>query len=400
MRSGSYQLFAAFASLAFVIGHSGDAQTPAPSVSVGFGVDTTVKEVLEIVRLTRAYLAKPDSSARTRGLWSTKSQFDLRNGDLAPSAYLGFRATILGVSGTGPGDSLFVVKIVHAAADSSRKRITVLALQRIYAVRAEGSPYGWQLSSPVPRLTRNWARHTEGPITFVYEPGQKPSFSKARLAARFVDSVAKFFEVTAPVHLDAFVTASTDDAFRIIGIDFFPDGSGPGTGLGGRSISHGILLLGDPTVGESFLHEFVHAVLERKLQGSTGVFTEGIAEWVGGHHQYSAQDTFSMLRKYQLSHPTVTLAEALNGDAPGGEDGTTALYASSGLIIDSIYRRFGVAGIRRFAKVTGTPEDIIKVLPDYVSNWDSRGADAWWRSEAERALHRTHPFAGFFRKLN
>jgi hypothetical protein len=369
-------------------------------VSLGFGVDTTIKDVADIVRLTRAYLAQPDTSARTRGLWSKSSQFDARNGDLALSVYQGFRATILGATGTGPGDSLFVVKIVHAVADSTRKRISLLALQRIYAVRAEGSPYGWQLSSPTPRVTRIWTRRQEGPITFIYEPGQSQSPSKRRLAARFVDSVSKFFQIAAPAHLDAYIAASTDDAFRVIGIDFFPDGSGPGTGVGGRSIGHGILLLGDPTVGESFLHEFVHAVLDGKLNGFSPAFGEGVAGWIGGHHQYSAQDIFSMLRKYQITHPKASLVDAMNEDLPGGEDATTARYASDALIIDSIYRRFGVDGIRRFAAVKGNADDVIKVLPEYVSNWDSRGADAWWRSEAERALHRPHPFAGFFPKHN
>jgi hypothetical protein len=366
-------------------------QTPASSVSLSFGVDTTITEVRDIVRLTRAYLAQPDSSARTRGLWSSASPFDVRVGDLAKgAAYQGFPATIVGVSGTGPGDSVFVVKVLHATADSSRKRIGALALQRIYAVRAIGSQFGWQLSSPAPRMTKDWQRLTVGPITFIYQPGQRPSRSKARLAARFVDSVAKFLEVPAPRHLDAYVTASTDDAWRILGIDFFPDGSGPGTGVGGRYGGNGILLLGDPAVGEAFLHEFVHAIVEPStLKGHTGVFTEGLAEWLGGHHQYSAQAMYGVLRSYQLTHPAVTLAEVLNGNAPGGEDATSALYASSGLIIDSIYRRFGIVGLRRFVTVRGSPEDVIAVLPEYVSNWSARGADSWWRNETSIVVNRT-----------
>jgi hypothetical protein len=372
--------------LASLLSLDAQSQTPAPTVSLSFGVDTSITEVRDIVRLTKAYLAKPDSSARTRGLWSTKSAFDATFGDLAAGIYQGFPATILGVSGTGPGDSLFVVKVLHAAADSSRKKISAIALQRLYAVRANGSPYAWEFSSSVPRTTRDWARRTYGPITFIYEPGQPQSPEKARRAVHFVDSVAKLFDITAPKHLDAYVTASTDDAWRILGIDFFPDGSGPGTGVGGRFIGHGILLLGDPVVAEGFLHEFVHAVLDGRVNGGTAIFTEGVAEWLGGHHQYSASESFSMLRDYERSHPNATLSQVLNGDAPGGEAATTALYASSGLIIQSIYRRFGIAGLRRFANVKGSPDDVIAVLRDYVSNWNGDAVDSWWRRETESVV--------------
>src|SRR3954462_9827719 len=81
------------------------AQTPAPTVSLGFGVDTNVAQVRQIVLLTRAYLTHPDSSARS-GLWSTRAPLDPRTSDLAMQAYLGFPATIVGVTGMGQDDSV------------------------------------------------------------------------------------------------------------------------------------------------------------------------------------------------------------------------------------------------------------------------------------------------------
>jgi hypothetical protein len=56
------------------------AQEPSPSVTPGFGVDTTIADVRNVFSLVRAYLAKPDSSARTRGLWSTATEFDRTTG--------------------------------------------------------------------------------------------------------------------------------------------------------------------------------------------------------------------------------------------------------------------------------------------------------------------------------
>lgn len=369
-----------------LVGLSGASQTPAPSVSLGFGVDTSIAEVREIVRLTRAYLTHPDSSARSTGLWSTRVPLDPRTSDLATQAYQGFPATIVGVTGTGAGDSVFVVKVLHATADSTGRTISPLALQRFYAVRAIGAPFGWQLASPLPRLTRGWARRDVGRVTFWYEPGQKQYPTKAQQASLFVDSVARLFDVSPPKHLDVYLTGSTEAGERLVGLDFFPDGSGPGTGLGGRTLpTAGILFLGDPRVGEAYFHEFVHAVLGPTIPSGSAVFGEGVAVWLGGSHEKSLRTMYSLLAQYQSTHPEVSLAEVLRGEAPGGEDATSAVYATSGLIIDAIYRQSGIPGLRRFARVRGSPDDIIRTLPEYITG-AAGDIDLWWRNETQAVL--------------
>ncbi len=376
---------AAITSLVALLSHSAVAQTPAPTVSLSFGVDTSMTDVRDIVRLTRAYLAHPDSSARSRGLWSTKSAFDSRYGDLATEAYQGFPATIIGVTGTGSGDSLFVVKVIHASADSAGKAITPLAMQRFYAVRAPRSTYGWQLSSPLPRITRNWARRNAGRITFWYAPGERQSPTKARQAARFVDSVAKIFAVSPPKHLDAYLTGTMDEGERLLGIDFFPENSGPGTGFGGRGGGPGILLLSNPSVGEAYLHELVHAVLGPTVPSRNSIFGEGVAVWLGGSEEKSPREMYSSLREYQRRYPQVTITDLFAGNPPHGHDGVVALYATRGLIIESIYRQSGIAGLRRFAEVGGSPSDIIKILPNYI-NGIGGDIDRWWRAQTDSAL--------------
>ena len=373
--------------VAVFIVDSAFAQTPAPSVSTSFGVDTTITEVRDIVRLTRAYLANPDSSARSRGLWSKRSAFDARYGDLAAEVYQGFPATILGVTGTGPGDSVFVVKVIHASADSTGKRITPLAMQRFYAVRAPGSTYGWQLSSPLPRLTRHWARRDAGRITFWYAPGQRPSPQRAQQASQFVDSVARLFAVPPPSHLDAYVTGTMDEGQRVLGLDFSPENSGPGTGFGGRGGGPGILLLSDPRVGEAYLHELVHAVLGPTVESRNSIFGEGVAVWLGGSQARSPKEMYSFLREYQRAHPEVSIDELFNGSPAGGYDAVAALYATRGLIVESIYRRSGIGGLRRFAQARGSPSEILKTLPSYV---DGAGSDLnkWWRVAAKEAALR------------
>jgi hypothetical protein len=203
-----------------------------------------------------------------------------------------------------------------------------------------------------------------------------------------VDSVARLFDVSPPKHLDVYITSSTEAGERLVGLDFFPDGSGPGTGLGGRTLATaGILFLGDPRVGEDYLHEFVHAVLGPTIPSGSAIFGEGVAVWLGGSHEKSLRTMYSLLAQYQSTHPEVSMADVLSGDAPGGEDATSALYATSGLIVDAIYHQSGIVGLRRFARVRGSANDIIKVLPDYISG-AAGDIDRWWRHQTEDALSR------------
>lgn len=299
-------------------------------------------------------------------------------------AYLGFPATIIGVTGTGPGDSVFVVKIIHGSADSSGTHLRPIAMQRIYAVRAAGSPYGWQFSSPLPRLTRNWMRRDVGRVTYWYAPGVKPSPIKARRAASFIDSVARLFDVKPPEHLEAYMTATMDEGQRLFGLDFSLENSGPGTGLGGRGGGPGILILSNPQLGEAYLHELVHAVLGPTVESRNSIFGEGVATWLGGSSGRSLQELYDSLHQYQLSHPKVSLAEVLQGGGGEGQDAVLTLYATRGLIVDSIYRSSGIAGLREFGKIAGPPTELIKALPKYIKGMD-QDPNVWWKQETERA---------------
>lgn len=366
------------------------AQTPPPSVTTSFGVDTTISEVRDIVRLTRAYLAQPDASARSRGLWS-KSPVDARYGDLAMEAYAGFPATIIGVTGAAPGDSVFAVKIIYGPADSSGTTMHPITLQRLYAVRAPGSPYGWQFSSPLQRLTRAWTHRDFGRITYWYAPGITPSSTKGLRASRFVDSVAKLFSVKPPSHLDAYLTATMDEGLRLIGLDFSLENSGPGSGFGGRGGGAGdYLILSDPRVGEAYLHELVHSVLGPTLQSWNSLFNEGVASWLGGSGNLSPRELYTGLEAYQRSHTNISMLDVLQGGGGDDHDAVVALYGTRALIADSIYRSSGIPGLKRFAQVTGRPADLIAALPSYIAGMGT-DSNLWWRSETAAAVKRTAP---------
>jgi len=364
------------------------AQTPSLSVSAGFGVDTTITDVHNVFSLVRAYLARPDTSARTRGLWTSSTEFDRRIGDVtAGRVYQGFPATLVGVIPAVPNDSVYVVRILYARADSAQG-IGPLALQRLYAVRERGSPFGFRLSGALPRMTEPWARRTKGSITFWYAPGTKPNQAKIDSGAYFVDSVAMLFKVPAPRHLDVYIGSSMDDVYRAIGIDFFPEPSGPGLRSGGLNIGS-ILLVGNSEIGEAYFHEFVHSVLGPNLPQRNGFINEGVATWLGGSRQRTAKEMYALLHKYQTNDSTLTLSGLFRSGFSDSDQIRAAdlLYGSGALVANAVFRKSGIAGVRRLFGVSGDADAILRAIATELGlpTNDPAAIDRWWREEAARA---------------
>lgn len=369
---------------------SARAQVPAPSVTVAFGLDTTITDVRDIVALIRAYLAQPDSSARSRGLWSTSSAFDRTLGDVGSgSVYQGFRATVLGVVPAKPGDSVYVVKILHASVDSSRRQVSPLALQRLYAVREKGGPFPFRLSAALPRVTSGWLRRSNGRMTFWYAPGQRPDARKIKSASRFVDSVAKLFSVPAPGHLDVYVTPTIEDGYRVLGLDFSSEASGPGEGRGGFTPAAEIVIGADPDIGEAYFHEYVHAVLGGSLRGGNRILPEGVAVWLGGSRGRTTREMYTLLRMYQEANPTLSLSAFLDDENEENRDAKlwTDLHVANGaLFADALFRKQGINGVRSFYELRGTTKSLLDELAMRLGllSGDVNTLNHWWRAEAKR----------------
>jgi hypothetical protein len=386
---GLPRVVAALIVAAFGIAAPAYSQTASKTVSVSFGIDTTLTDIGAVVRLVRAYLAKPDSSARSRGLWSTATDFDRNVGDLTTVAYQGYPATIVGLASDGPGDSVYVVRVLYATADSTGGHISPLAMQRLYAVRESGGQFGFKLAGALPRLTRDWERRSKGQVTFWYAPGQHPNESKISHASAFVDSVVNLFHV-ASNHLDMYVAGSMEEAMRAIGIDFFPEASAD-RGRGGRGGGGGIVLAGNPAIGEAYTHEMVHVILGPTFPSRNRLFNEGVATWLGGSRGRTPQETFVRLRQIQAARPALTFAQVLNNDIPDAEaeEMTDAFYATGALVVDTVYRRAGIDGLRALAMLSNDPKVLLAALPAQLglAGSDPGALDHWWRTQAAPSSH-------------
>ena len=375
---------------------SARAQTPAPAVGLGFGVDTTQTDVGPIVRLVRAYLAAPDSVARSPELWDgagAASAADHTHDDLAARyALQGFPASIIGVLPTDAGDSLYTVKLLYARAERTGGPVSPLALERLYAVRAPDRPFGWRLAAALPRLTRTWPTHAAGRITFHYAPGQRPDTARARRAARFVDSVARLFGVRPPVRIDYYTAGSPDAYFRALGLDFFVLPSGPREAAAGNALPDaGVLLAGDPEQGEIYRHELVHVALGGRVR--SGVINEGVAVWLGGSRGQRPPQLYRQLVAFQRAHPAVTFTALMRDKRSVPQDAAASSdpwYATGALVCEAVYRRGGAAGLRALADAPADVGAVQHVLAGLLGLTDEPVTlDHWWRTAADAAYART-----------
>ncbi len=362
---------------------SASAQAPAATVVLGFGVDTTDSDVGQIVRLLRTYLADPKTTAQSSTLWRNAGSADLTQRDLAARyALQGLPATIVGVLATDGGDTVYSVKLLHARGERAGGGASPIALQRLYAVRASTSPFGWQLAAALPQQTAEWRTLKAGQIVFHYAPDQRVDTIRARRAALFVDSVAALFDTHPPARINYYVTASPDAYFRALGLDFFVLPSGRGQAAGGNALPDvGVLLGGDPAQGELYRHELTHVALGNRIK--LGFLNEGLAAWLGGSRGLNATQLYGRLSEFQRAHGTVTFAALVKDKLSVPQEpvaSSDAWYASGALVCERVYRRAGTGGLRILADASNT-DTFFHVLASLLGLADdAQSLDRWWRT--------------------
>ncbi len=362
-----------------------------PNVTIGFGVDTSNADVRAIVRTVRDYFRIRGAGHARTTLWSAAEQRARHDYDLtADFVFQGFDATIASVTSARADDAEYVVRTLFAHADSNGANIRPVALQRLYATRrADGA---WELSSALPRLTAGWVLRDVKYITYHMPDTWRFDQARADQAVRFLDSAAHALQVPRPEHIDYYLTTSAEEMYRILGLDYFVLPSGPLGRRGGKSFPHdGIVISGDPDMGEAYFHELAHVVIGVAYpEGARStLLNEGFATWLGGSRGRPYGEMVQLLFRYEQAHPRVRLVGLLSGD-PGlawDADETDALYASGALIFDVVNTHYGVWGIKKLLGLRGRPNRAVEPdLRELLQIWQN--LDDWWRTETQRAADR------------
>jgi hypothetical protein len=246
-------------------------------------VDTTSAEHKEVLDLWRSYLSSRPQDFKPTTRWAKTEQerwkiFDMAGAFAYPAdaEVAETRATVFQVAPARPGDSTeYVVRTLFSRPDSFQSERRTF-LHRVYAMREAGR---WVLSSALERATAAWTRTTFERITYVHPPEHRVDTVRARMAMRFVDSLAAAFDAPKPPAITYYLARSPEEVFSLTGIDFYLPGSRAYAGVANYQIFSGV-----PTIGEFYAHELTHMVLGHVLPGlgTPQVLDEALALWLGG----------------------------------------------------------------------------------------------------------------------
>jgi hypothetical protein len=326
-------------------------------VSAGFGVDTTTPPNHDIFALWRAYLSSRPDSIRPSPFWSGSEQqrwpqFDLLSGFV----YQGFtNFTVVQLAPAVGLDSTYLIRTLVARVADSVGSVSPLAMYRVYATREDGR---WVLGNALPRLTRGWRHETLGRITFVFPATHPFAGARAEQTSRFVDSLARAFDVPPPPRIDYYFTGDLIDTFWAAGLEYFPTASDT---AGGRSlVSDHLVLIGSSSDGEAYRHELSHLVLQEAYVGPRTAYlvAEGLMTWTGGSAGLDFEALMPALKRYLDAHATLTL-EQLLADPPQRAGTLDVGYDGLAVLCAMVYQAGGLAGIRELTSAGRDPASVV-----------------------------------------
>jgi hypothetical protein len=314
-----------------------------PSVEVSYMVDTVSTEHKEVLDLWRSYLAARPQDFKANPRWSKAEQerwkiFDMGGGfayssdaDVAET-----RATVFQIAPARPGDSTeYVVRTMFTRPDHFQSERRTF-LYRVYAMRENGH---WVLSSALSRTTAGWIRTTFERITYVHPPEHAIDMARARMAMRFVDSIATVFDAPKPPAITYYLARNPEEVFGLVGIDFYLPGSRAFAGVANYQIFSGV-----PKIGEFYAHELTHMVLGRVLPslGAPQVLDEALALWLGGGREMTWPEIKRELARELRRDSTWTLDRILQ-DRPA-----TAIYrlSAAAALLELAHARGGMPALK------------------------------------------------------
>lgn len=330
-------------------------------VALGFGVDTSLAPVRQILQTWLIFLNDRPDSNHPSAVWSPSEQRRYRNPVLGRDyIFQGFphafpTITVLAIAPVVPGeDSVYVVKTLIGAVYQPDHEVKVLGVLRVFAQR-EGNR--WVLSNGIDRLTAHWVRQRIGAITFVYPPWGVLDRRRATRAARFADSLAAAFALP-PARLTYYLAETPEEMFRLQGLDLVPEPSGAGAGAMRADGVNGIVFSGSAGLEEGYLHEIAHVVLSPLVvPGRTQwLAVEGVTTWTAGWRGMEFPDLMRDFAFYLKNHWGYTFDSVLQQPAPPGS--LDPRYAVGAVLVQLTVEHGGLPAVRSLFRTGTTPLEV------------------------------------------
>lgn len=346
-------------------------------VNVHARVDTSQKDVRDIVELWSKYLnAQPDSTY-DNPFWNTAEKKLYANFDLSkdfiyqfPSKQLlnYYKPTILSIE---KSDDDYIIRTLFSASnvDGDYRKYNPWCITKLYAVKENGE---WKLKNALPYITKNWKRKTVGKITFIYSTQHKFNLELAKKANEYCNRIAKDFELPEWEAFDYYITDNADEMGQLLNFDYFYASHTTGVGM----YENRMLFAGFGS--EWYPHEFVHLVVP--FANRHQLIDEGFATWQGGAMEKSFEERAKILANEFTKNDTLTFTDILN-KSWGWQ--YAAFYTSGAIICKLAYDKGGIAAIK---KLLAIPPDDAQLIDSICTILDvpKNDFEKYWRLEMGR----------------
>ena len=238
----------------------------------------------------------------------------------------------------------------------------------------------WVFANALPVLTRTWPRERVGPIEYVMEPGYTFNRARAESAVAFADSLAAAFAVPRLAPLTYYLTSTSDEMSRILGLETRIKW-GPAGGLA-QAVNHQ-LFSGMPAIGERYAHELVHIMLRPLVKRTIAFADEGVATWLGGTTGMDFTSSARALATVLTAHPALSLDSIMTGNVtiPTGALVVSARYPAGGVLAMMVHERGGAAGIRTLLDAGYSADEFKRSMENlFTQPWSAIALE--WRRRA------------------
>lgn len=333
------------------------AQSKQISYSLHSRVDTSKKEVKQIVSLWIDYLSSKPDSIRPNIFWSESEQKRFRNYDLStkylyqfPSSKLlnYYKPQVLSVEKEG---SRYCIRTMFYAEglEGNYKRSNPWSITKVYAELENGK---WRLRNTIFIETETWTKKKVGKITFIYPPSYSFNLTNAEKANKFCEEKSTKYELGKWEEFDYYITQSGDELGKLLNFDFFFAGYTTGVGLQEERI----LISGFGS--EYYPHEFIHMLTKNNSKRHPMV-NEGLATWLGGSMNRSFEESAKILFNQLEKTDTLGIEDILQYKWGWQYN---AFYTTGAVICKMVYDRSGNKGLQELLGTGKSDEELLLVL--------------------------------------
>ncbi len=349
------------------------------TITIHSRVDTTKKEIREIVTLWTNYLnAKPDS-IYDNPYWNEAEKKLYKDFDFS-RIYIYqfsskqllnyFKPTILSIE---KESDTYAIRTIFAAEglEGIYRRSNPWCITKLYAIKENNK---WKLKNALPIVTQNWKRKTVGKITFIYPTQHVFNDTLAKKANEFCTRITKDLQFPEWKPFDFYITESGDELGKLLNFDFYAAGYTTGIGMNDNRI-----LLGG-FGSEYYTHEFVHLTIPKFNRHY--LIEEGFATWQGGAMEKTFEERAKILAGQIAINDTVTFIDVLNKKW-GWQ--YAAYYTTGGIFCKLAYDKGGITAVKKLLEIPPNNDKLIESLCA-LFGIGKNDLDKFWRTETLRYL--------------